>query len=99
MIDPSAAKVSEEEWEEATASCVPLRVAKVIEETHDSASLVLEIPPELEARFRYRVKDGRLTMSYELIRAHKAHEAAVKATYEEIKDGMNAGTLLRGSHA
>ena len=54
MIDPQSAGVSEEEWKEATASCVPLRVAEVIRETHDACSLVFEIPPELSERFRYQ---------------------------------------------
>jgi 3-ketosteroid 9alpha-monooxygenase subunit B len=53
-IDPSAAGVSAQEWARATASCVPLRVARVVRETHDSCSLVFEIPPQLAERFRYR---------------------------------------------
>ncbi len=31
-----------------------VRVAQVVEETHDARSFVLEIPPELHERFRYR---------------------------------------------
>jgi len=54
MLDPKAAGVSDEDWAEATASCVTLRVARVVRETHDSSSLVLEVPPELAERFRYR---------------------------------------------
>jgi 3-ketosteroid 9alpha-monooxygenase subunit B len=54
MTDFDKAGVSEADWRDATASCVELRVAKVIDETCDSRSLVLEIPPELVERFRYR---------------------------------------------
>jgi 3-ketosteroid 9alpha-monooxygenase subunit B len=54
MPDPKALGVSEAEWAAATASCFPLRVARVIDETHDARSFVFEVPPELAARFRYR---------------------------------------------
>ncbi len=54
MVEPDPTGVSEQEWREATASCHELRVARVIEEIHDSRSLVLEIPGELEVAFRYR---------------------------------------------
>src|SRR3990172_1192828 len=49
-----SAGVSDAEWAAATAACFPLRVARVIDETHDTRSFVLEVPPELAARFRYR---------------------------------------------
>ena len=51
MTDFEKAGVSEEDWRAATASCVELRVANVIDETHDSRSLVFEIPVELTERF------------------------------------------------
>jgi len=54
MLDPKAAGVSDAEWAAATASCFPLRVTRVIDETHDARSFVLEVPPELASRFRYR---------------------------------------------
>jgi 3-ketosteroid 9alpha-monooxygenase subunit B len=54
MTDFEKAGVSEADWRAATASCVELQVAKLIDETCDSRSLVLEIPPELVERFRYR---------------------------------------------
>jgi 3-ketosteroid 9alpha-monooxygenase subunit B len=54
MTDFEMAGVSEAEWRAATAACVELRVAKVIDETHDSRSLVFEIAAELVERFRYR---------------------------------------------
>ena len=51
---------------------------------------------ELDARFRYRVKDGHLRMSYQLVRPNKTHEAAVNAVYSEIAESMESGTLLNG---
>ena len=54
MLDPRGEGVSEAEWAAATASCFALRVARVVDETHDARSFVLEVPPELAARFRYR---------------------------------------------
>lgn len=76
MLDPKAAGVSDAEWAAAIAHCHALRVAAVIDETHDTRSFVLEVPPELAARFRYRAGqflsfkvpcDGKvLTRSYSL---------------------------------
>jgi 3-ketosteroid 9alpha-monooxygenase subunit B len=54
VVDPKRGGVCEEEWKQATASCFELRVAKLIEETHEARSLLLEVPAELEERFRYR---------------------------------------------
>jgi 3-ketosteroid 9alpha-monooxygenase subunit B len=54
MIDPKRAGVSEEQWREATASCHELRVARVVSESHDSMSIVLEIPEPLRDAFGYR---------------------------------------------
>jgi 3-ketosteroid 9alpha-monooxygenase subunit B len=54
MIDPRRAGVSEEQWREATASCHELRVARVVTETDDAMSIVLEIPDALRETFRYR---------------------------------------------
>jgi 3-ketosteroid 9alpha-monooxygenase subunit B len=54
MLDPRAAGVSDAEWAAATSACHPLRVARVIDETHDARSFVLEVPPALAERFRYR---------------------------------------------
>ena len=47
MIDPQRAGVSEAEWRAHVESCHELIVAKVIEETHDSRSIILAIPPAL----------------------------------------------------
>ena len=53
-MDFASAGVSESEWKAATTGCFELRVRRVIDETPDARSIVLEIPPQLEARFRYR---------------------------------------------
>ena len=54
MIDPQRAGVSEAEWRAHVESCHELTVAKVIEETYVSRSIILEIPPALEDTFRYK---------------------------------------------
>jgi 3-ketosteroid 9alpha-monooxygenase subunit B len=54
MLDPHSAGVSEEEWRKATAHCHRLRVARTVRETHDSVSIVLEIPEPLREAFAYR---------------------------------------------
>ena len=54
MTQPNHAGIPDAEWAEATASCHTLRVRKVIPETHDARSIVLEVPDELRERFRYR---------------------------------------------
>lgn len=54
MIHFEQAGVSEADWREATAACAELRVAKLIDETHDARSLVLEVPDAWAERFRYR---------------------------------------------
>lgn len=51
---------------------------------------------ELEARFRYRIDDARLSLWYDLVRPHKATENAVLAVHDEIKAGMRQGQILRG---
>lgn len=43
-------------------------------------------PYKVEAKFRYRIKDGVLTMWYDLIRPHKTHEAAHKDIWLEIAE-------------
>jgi uncharacterized protein YfdQ (DUF2303 family) len=51
---------------------------------------------EIEARFRYRVREGVLHMAFELIRPHKAHEAAMNKTIEQIASAMEGGALYLG---
>jgi uncharacterized protein YfdQ (DUF2303 family) len=50
---------------------------------------------ELDARFRYRLSEGRLKLWYELILARKAEEAAFKDLLENIESGTGA-LLLNG---
>ncbi len=96
MVDPNRTGVSEQEWREATASCHELRLAQVIEETHDSRSLVLEIPGELEEAFRYRAgqflsfkipHQGKvLTRSYSLSSSPDC-ETQHKVTVKRVDEG------------
>jgi 3-ketosteroid 9alpha-monooxygenase subunit B len=53
-VDFASAGVSESDWKAATTGCFELRVRRVIDETSDARSSMLEILPQLEARFRYR---------------------------------------------
>lgn len=49
---------------------------------------------QLKANFRYRIKEGQLTMWYELIRHHIVREDAVKQILETIKSGINFGHII-----
>lgn len=53
-----------------------------------------EAPREVEARLKYRIKDGTLTLRYELIRSHKVLEAAYRETLAKIIDGTGITPLL-----
>ena len=53
MVDPRRAGVSEAQWQKATEHCHELRVTRVIAETHDAMSIVLEIPDALRNAFTY----------------------------------------------
>ena len=92
----ASAGVPARDWAEATAGCFALRVARVIDETSDARSLVLEIPPALAAKFRYQPGQflsfkfpfaGQvLTRSYSL--ASSPHcDAEHKVTVKRIADG------------
>ncbi len=91
LCDPKSAGVPEAAWAEATRACQRLRVARVVEETQDARSLVLEIPPTLESAFRYRAgqflsfklpwQGQVLTRSYSLASSpdsEREHKVAVK---------------------
>ena len=58
MIDIEAERVAQRvpdaAWREDTRFCHRLRVARVVPETHDAMSIVLEVPPPLAEPFRYR---------------------------------------------
>jgi len=96
MTDFERAGVSAQDWRDATASCVELRVARVIDETSDARSIVLEIPADLAERFRYRAGqflsfkipyEGQvLTRSYSLASSPDA-EHEHKVTVKRIGNG------------
>ncbi len=96
MTDFKKAGVSEADWRAATTTCVELRVAKVIDETHDSRSLVFEIPVELAERFHYRAGQFLsfkipyaahvLTRSYSLASSPDV-DREHKVTIKRVEDG------------
>jgi 3-ketosteroid 9alpha-monooxygenase subunit B len=96
MTDFEQAGVSAADWRDATASCVELRVKRVIDETSDSRSIVFEIPAELTERFRYRAGQflsfkipyaGQvLTRSYSLASSPDA-DREYKVTVKRVVDG------------
>ncbi len=52
---------------------------------------------QVEAAFRYRITDAKLSLSYELIRPERIAEAAMAESYEQIKTGMTHGNLYHGN--
>jgi uncharacterized protein YfdQ (DUF2303 family) len=67
------------------------------------AQITLEIPvfengqpSPVEARIKYRIKDGNLTTWYELVRPHKVLEGAFRAIWSQIEE-QTATTILLGS--
>jgi 3-ketosteroid 9alpha-monooxygenase subunit B len=102
MTDFENAGVSEADWRSAIASCVELRVARVIDETYDARSLVLEIPPELVERFRYRpgqflsfkipYAGNVLTRSYSLASSPDT-DREHKVTIKRVEDGRISNWL------
>jgi 3-ketosteroid 9alpha-monooxygenase subunit B len=95
-LDPQSAGVSAEDWAAATAGCFELRVRRVIEETADARSFVLEVPPGLAERFRYRagqflsfkipLQGKVLTRSYSLASSPDC-DAEHKVTVKRIEAG------------
>ncbi len=81
---------------DASGPYYPLRVADVIDETHDARSLVLDVPDELRDRFRYRsgqflsfrvrVGDQRLVRCYSLASAPDL-DARHKVTVKRVEGG------------
>jgi 3-ketosteroid 9alpha-monooxygenase subunit B len=96
MVDPQSAGVSDDVWQEATASCHELRVARTIQETHDSISIVFEIPESLREKFRYQAGqflsfkipfEGHvLVRSYSLASSPDT-DAEPKVTVKRVDDG------------
>lgn len=71
----------------------------------------LEIPEEIElglqpfrgsehystrAKFRYRIREGKLAIWYDLVRPQKIAETAFSDVREKIKAGMKVGMLING---
>lgn len=52
-------------------------------------------PYRIEAKLRYRLKDGALSMWFDLVRDHKVQEAAFMDIWKEIADGTQT-TIWRG---
>ncbi|HEX9814814.1 MAG TPA: ferredoxin--NADP reductase [Myxococcota bacterium] len=102
MTDFEQAGVSASDWRDATASCVELRVERVIDETSDSRSIVLEIPAEFAERFRYRAGQflsfkipyaGHvLTRSYSLASSPDA-DREHKVTIKRVDEGRISNWL------
>jgi uncharacterized protein YfdQ (DUF2303 family) len=53
-------------------------------------------PSPVEARIKYRIKDGNLTIWYELVRPHKVLEAAFRSIWSQIEE-QTSTTILLGS--
>ncbi len=78
----------------------PLRVGELIRETHDTLSYVLEVPAELNERFRYRAGQfltfrvpaagGELLRCYSLSSAPET-DAAPKVTVKRVPGGRGSG--------
>lgn len=51
---------------------------------------------QLEARFRYRIKERQATLWYDLVRPHKAHRAAVDDALEKIKQQTKCQLIIQG---
>lgn len=49
----------------------------------------------IEARFRYRIKDGSVTFWYDLVRPERIVEDAMGQVYDQIKAGMQRGQLIK----
>jgi 3-ketosteroid 9alpha-monooxygenase subunit B len=78
----------------------PLRVREVVRETHDTLSYVLDVPAELQERFRYRAgqfltfkvpaPEGELLRCYSLSSAPET-DAAPKVTVKLVPGGRGSG--------
>ncbi len=96
MIDPTGSGVGEKAWREAVKHCHELRVARCVAETHDSMSIVLEIPAHLKQTFAYRAgqflsfkvphEGSVLTRSYSLASSPDV-DAEHKVTVKRVDDG------------
>jgi uncharacterized protein YfdQ (DUF2303 family) len=51
---------------------------------------------QLEAHFRYRIKDGNAVMWFDLIRPHKVKQAAIEDIYKYIQSNTTPSLLING---
>lgn len=102
MVDPTAHGVNIEHWNEAIASCHELRVARVIPETGDSISIVLEIPHALSRTFAYRAGQflsfkfphrGRILVRSYSLSSSPLTDAEHKVTVKRIENGQISNWL------
>jgi len=102
LIDPDAADVSRAEWAEATASCHMLRVARVIDETHDARSIVFEIPEALRDEFAYESGqfvsfkipwEGKILVRSYSISSSPHTDGEFKITAKRVDDGRISNWL------
>jgi uncharacterized protein YfdQ (DUF2303 family) len=54
---------------------------------------------KLEARFRYRMEEGKLKLGYQLIRSNEVWNAAVKAVTAEVRKGAKDVHVYAGSRS
>jgi 3-ketosteroid 9alpha-monooxygenase subunit B len=88
--------ISDASWREDTRFCHALRVARVVPETHDAMSIVLDVPPALAEPFAYRAGQflsfkiplaGRvLVRSYSLSSSPET-DREHKVTVKRVDDG------------
>jgi len=55
-------------------------------------------PYEVTAKFRYRIKEGNLTLCFKLHNPHKIWDAAIKDSVEELREKLNQGHIVSGSY-
>ena len=97
MIDPNRAGVSEQAWREATQTCHELVVERIVEETHDSRSFVLAIPPDFREAFRYEAGqflsfkipfEGQILVRSYSLSSSPGIDSEHKVTVKRVEDGV-----------
>jgi len=97
FIDSQRAGVSESDWTAAIVPCCELRVAKIIDETHDARSIVFEIPAGLKERFAYRpgqflsIKipyEGKILVRSYSLSSSPDTDPEHKVTVKRVDDGL-----------
>lgn len=81
-----------EEKVEATAQKGSIKIPEVFKikiPVYDNGE-----PHVLQAKLRYRLEGGKLSIWYELDRAHKVMEAAFQAVRKQIEDGLEVKALM-----